>query len=66
MESGCSVLGLSEVIMAMSLWLQAICPINGRFERSLSPPHPKTVMILLGALSFKVIKMVSSASGVWA
>ncbi len=66
MEAGFSVLGLSEVTMAILLCLQAISPIKARFDLSLSPPHPNIVIILLGAIFFKVIKMDSRASGVWA
>jgi hypothetical protein len=46
MAMGSSVLGLSEVMMAISESLAPISPIMGRLVLSRSPPQPKTEMSL--------------------
>ena len=44
MRDGSSLRGLSEVMTTTSLSRDATAPMSGRFVRSRSPPHPKSVI----------------------
>ena len=56
----------APVIIVISLKLEAIYPIAGRFCRSRSPPQPNTVIILLCGIAERVDSTFFKASGVCA
>ena len=66
MAMGCSVRGLSDVIMAKSAYSTPILPIMGRFMGSRSPPQPKTEMSLPLQKPLTELSTFSSPSGEWA
>lgn len=62
-----SVRLLSEVTIMRSAIFVAIFPISGLLVLSLSPPHPnRHISSLSGAVSLRVLRTFSRASGVWA
>jgi hypothetical protein len=65
-SSGFSLRGLSEVMTVQSESSSAAAAMSGRFARSRSPPHPKTVTIRAGASSRSVRSTFRSASSVCA
>lgn len=64
---GSSLLGLSEVMITLSLSDEAIRPISARFVWSRSPPQPNTVYTGREPLeSFRIVwSAFNKLSGVW-
>ena len=73
MAMGCSLRGLSDVMITTSARVLATFPITGRLARSLSPPAPNTMTTRPGpsagdrpVISRAAFNASPRAAGVWA